>query len=142
MADLPSMIAKGMAGAYTTGSGEKREVLQKAAGWMKGTSMIPSDSLASDRRWWHVNIADIRPKVLAILFVLGILQYWAIGLACCYLDISDTGSPDSGRFQFVSYFTHWASVGGLIGFAVSRNRRRGGLIGAVIGLVLSAVLMM
>ena len=92
-------------------------------------------------RWWQMDIADIRPKVLAIVFLLGILQYWAIGLLCVYGYICESQVPFGVALAFASYFTHWSSVGGLIGFAVSRNRRRGGFIGAGIGLILSAALM-
>ena len=78
---------------------------------------------------------------LAILFLFGILQYWAIGLLFICSVIPDTQVPFGVGLAFVSYFMHWSSVGGLIGFAASRNRRRGGFIGAGIGLVLSVALM-
>jgi hypothetical protein len=85
----------------------------------------------SKRHWWNVDIADIPPKGLAILFLLGILQYWAIGLLCCCCpQLEFTNSQFLVAFALLSYFLHWSSVGGLIGFAVTRNRRRGGLIGA------------
>ena len=42
---------------------------------------------------------------------------------------------------FVSYFIHWSSVGGLVGFALSRKSRGGILIGAISGAILAALLM-
>ena len=102
----------------------------------RGVALLPSKP-----RWWRIDIAEISPRDLAILFLIGILQYWGIGLLCVQAEICFTDSRFLVAFAFVSYFTHWSSVGGLIGFAVSRNRRRGSLIGAGIGLALSAALM-
>lgn len=103
--------------------------------------MIPSDSPPpSKRRLWQMDLAEIPPKTLAILFLFGFLQYWVIGFLCGGLPTEFMISRFFVAFGFVSYFMHWSSVGGLIGLAVSRNRRRGGFIGAGIGLVLSAAL--
>lgn len=75
--------------------------------------------------------------MLAILFLSGILQYWAIGLLLVYGFIGD-GSHIA--LDFLSYYAHWSSVGGLVGFAVSRRGIRGSLIGAIIGLTLAEAL--
>ncbi len=85
--------------------------------------------------WWEANIP---PSILASLFLLGMVQYWGLGFLAVYGFISDVPNPILG---FVSYFVHWSSVGGLVGFAVSRNGGRGSLIGAIIGAILSALLM-
>jgi hypothetical protein len=66
------------------------------------------------------------------------VQYWGLGLLTVYGFISNVPSPILG---FVSYFVHWSSVGGLIGFALSREGRGGILIGAIMGAILSAILM-
>jgi hypothetical protein len=80
--------------------------------------------------------------MLALLFVFGILQYWALGLLGVYGFLGDwRPSRVTVVVDFLSYFAHWSSVGGLIGFAVSRNGLRGSVIGATVGLILSAILM-
>jgi hypothetical protein len=86
------------------------------------------------RRWWQ---SAVTPHMLAILFLLGFLQYWVLGLLLVYDVVSDF--PRAVAFN--SYFAHWSSVGALIGYAVSRKRIRSSVIGAIIGLILSAVLM-
>jgi hypothetical protein len=78
---------------------------------------------------------------MTVLFVFGIIQYWAIGLLYAYGRVSDSRDLAHLVLAFVTYFVHWSSVGGLIGLAVSRGRVRGGLFGALIGLVLATVLM-
>jgi hypothetical protein len=85
--------------------------------------------------WWE---ADIPPYILASLILLGIVQYWGLGFLAVSGFVSDVSNPILG---FASYFVHWSSVGGLIGFAVSRNGGRGSLIGAITGAILSALLM-
>jgi hypothetical protein len=81
--------------------------------------------------------ADIPLPILGILLVLGILQYWGIPLLIMYGFVHDI----SPVVAFAVYFVHWSSVGGLIGFAVSKKRGRGIFVGAIVGLILSAVLM-
>ena len=90
---------------------------------------------ATQRRWWQL---DDPPYALAILFSLGILQYWGCGLL-----LSDRVLRDLPLGVALGmYYLHWSSVGGLIGLAVSRRGWRGSLIGAAIGLILSQVLML
>ncbi len=86
-------------------------------------------------RWLQETVS---PKQLVILFLVGILQYWVIGLLCVYGFISDPPR----RVDWVMYLVHYSSVGGLIGFALSKNGLRGSLIGAIIGLVLAAGLVL
>jgi len=83
------------------------------------------------------NDIDIPPFALALIYLLGVLQYWGIGLLLVNGLVGDV--PD--RAAFASYFIHWSSVGGLIGLAISRKGVRGSLIGVFVGLILSAVLM-
>lgn len=90
---------------------------------------------AREQHWWR---ADVSPKVLAIIFLFGVLQYWMLGLLFVYGFVNDVSHV---VLAFESYFAHWSSMGGLIGFAASRKRVRGGLIGAAIGLILAAGLM-
>jgi hypothetical protein len=92
-------------------------------------------SAPTKRPWWQI---DVPPYTLAILFLLGILQYWGIGL----LEIYGFASHVSRVVDLGMYYFHWSSVGGLIGFAVSRGGWRGSLLGAIIGLFLSQVLML
>jgi hypothetical protein len=95
----------------------------------------------SQRRWWR---ADVSPKRLAVLFLLGILQHWAIGLLGVYGFLGDGRDLPVAveRLVFVSFLVHWSSVGGLIGFAVSREGIRGSVIGAIVGLILALGLML
>jgi hypothetical protein len=85
---------------------------------------------SAGRRVWQVNVA---PKFLAVLFSVGILQYWSIFLLG-FIGVYDHMPYALG---FGIYFVHWSSVGGLIGWLVSKNRVRGGLFGALLGLLLS-----
>ncbi len=89
----------------------------------------------SKRYWWE---ADIPPHILVSLFLIGIVQYWGFWLLAVYGFVSDVPHP---ILAFAIYFVHWSSVGGLIGFAVSRKGGRGSLIGAITGAFLSALLM-
>lgn len=89
----------------------------------------------SKTHWWE---APIPPSILASLFLLGMVQYWGLGFLAVNGSEGDVPNPVLG---FVSYFVHWSSVGGLIGFAVSRNSGRGCLIGVITGAILSALLM-
>jgi hypothetical protein len=79
--------------------------------------------------------------MLAILFLFGIAQYWALGLLGIYGFFGDGSHFILVRVAFISYFAHWSSVGGLIGFAIARKGSRGSVIGAITGLFLSAILM-
>jgi hypothetical protein len=83
----------------------------------------------------------VSPKTMTVLFVLGIIQYWAIGSLFVYGRLSDSCDLAHLVLAFVTYFVLWSSAGGLIGLAVSRRRVRGGLFGAMIGPILAAVLM-
>jgi len=76
------------------------------------------------------------PLVVVIFFLFGILQYWLIGFMWFSDFINGLSHP---VVAFTTYFFHWSSVGGLIGFAVSRKGGRGTLIGAVTGAILSAI---
>jgi hypothetical protein len=101
------------------------------------SSPIGADpSSPSKQRWMR---ADVSPKMLAVLFLIGILQYLVFGLLGVYGFLGD--GPHVARIDFISYFAFWSSVGGLIGFAVSRTGVRGSVIGAITGLILSALLM-
>jgi hypothetical protein len=82
--------------------------------------------------------APIPPSILASLFLLGVVQHWGLGFLAVHGFISNVPNPILG---FASYFGHWSSVGGLIGFALSRNGGRGSLIGVIIGAILAALLM-
>ncbi len=93
----------------------------------------------SKRYWWE---ADIPPHILVSLLLIGIVQYWGLGLLAVYGFVSDVPHPILFvTCAFATYFVHWSSVGGLIGFAVSRKGGRGSLIGAITGAFLSALLM-
>lgn len=81
---------------------------------------------------------DIPPYILAGLAMFGIGQYWTIGPLAFDAFASFAFFP---IFAFGSYFVHWATVGALIGFAVSRKGGRGTFLGAIAGAVLSAILM-
>jgi hypothetical protein len=94
-----------------------------------------TQSASTKRRWWQV---DVPSYALAILFFFGILQYWGIGLLMIYRVVGHF----SQLVDFGTYYVHWSSVGGLIGFAVSRGGWRGSVIGAVIGLGASVALML
>jgi hypothetical protein len=85
--------------------------------------------------WWET---PLPPSILASLLLLGVTQYWGLGYLAVTGSVGEVSKPILG---FASYFVHWSSVGGLIGFAVSKNSGRGSLIGAITGAILSALLM-
>jgi hypothetical protein len=98
-------------------------------------SPLPSN----ERPWWR---EDISPKTLGVLFLLGVLPYWSLGFLVSEGLVGDFRGAVWIRLSCLSYFAHWSSAGGLIGLAFSRKTTTGGLIGAAIGLLASAVLML
>ncbi len=85
--------------------------------------------------WWE---APIPPSILASLFLLGIVQHWGLGFLAVTGSVSGASHLILG---FISYFIHWSCVGGLVGFALSREGRGGILIGVITGAILAALLM-
>jgi len=69
----------------------------------------------SGRRWWQ---ATVPPGVLAVLFMLGILQAPTLALFAAYGLIGRVSPLAAGA----SLYVFCASVGGLIGFALSKKR--------------------
>jgi hypothetical protein len=66
------------------------------------------------------------------------VQHWGLGVLAVYGFVSIVPNPILG---FASYFVHWSSIGGLIGFALSRRDGRGSLIGVITGATVSVLLM-
>ncbi len=109
---------------------------------MAGEEHSSSPSSGSRHLWQR----EVTPKALAILFAVGIIQYWGFGLSLVYVEGTTPGLHFETAWAcrlltFYSYFAHWSSAGGLIGLFVSKGRSRGGLWGAAIGLILSAISM-
>jgi hypothetical protein len=93
-------------------------------------------SPAGKRNWLHVNIP---PHVLGILLLLGILQYWIFAFVFAVWGIVDF-SITVLYALYIMHLVHWSSVGGLVGFAISKKKWRGSLIGIIVGLILTAML--
>ncbi len=92
-----------------------------------------------ERRWWQ---SGFWAHMLGILFLFGFLQYWVHE----FLEASGVlGLGPSGGIRDVvagcSGLIHLPSLGGLIGYAVSRRRIRGSLIGAIIGLIVESLML-
>lgn len=73
---------------------------------------------------------NISPHVCFVVCLFGILQFWTLMPLIC--DIPPA-------VAFASYFIHWSSVGALIQFALSKKRNM--FLGAITGVILSALLM-
>lgn len=74
--------------------------------------------------------------ILLTLCLLGIVPYWFIGAIGGY--VIDK-IPD--RLGLILYLVHWSSVGGIIGFAISRKGIGGIIIGEIISAIVALVLM-
>jgi hypothetical protein len=109
---------------------ERGQVISENPRQPPAEAVLPT---AQRRRFWQ---NDIPPYMVALLFLLGILQYWTLGLLMAN---GFVGLDFPRAASFATYLVHWSSVGGLIGFAVSK--KRGSLIGAIVGLILSVTLM-
>jgi hypothetical protein len=83
--------------------------------------------------WWRV---EIPPVIVVSIFLFGILQHWLIGI----IPITADTMPEISRC-IGSLAGFGSSVGGLVGFAVSRKRGRGALVGALTGAIVSAALL-
>ena len=79
---------------------------------------------------------EVPPAIVLSLCLLGILVYWGFGLLSAYGIIIEP----SRRVGFLLYYVHWSSVGALIQFVASKKHRV--LLGAIIGLILSQILML
>ena len=87
----------------------------------------------STAHWWQT---EVPPLIVLTLCLLGILLYWSVGLLEVYGIINVT----SWKVAVILYYVHWSSVGGLIQFALSKKNRV--LLGAIMGLILSQLLML
>jgi hypothetical protein len=79
---------------------------------------------------------EIPPVVVLSLCLLGIAVYWGSGLLTAYGIVKEP----SHTVGLLLYYVHWSSVGALIQFVASKKRRV--LLGAIIGLILSQILML
>ncbi len=79
---------------------------------------------------------EIPPIVVLSLCLLGIAVYWGSGLLMAYGIVKEP----SHTVNLLLYYVHWSSVGALIQFTLSKKHRI--LLGAIIGLVLSEILML
>ena len=70
------------------------------------------------------------------LILLAILPYWILPWVLLPLPVS----PFSLNVGLFVYLAHWAGVGGLIGFALSKQDR-GVALGCIVGALLAAFLM-
>ncbi len=89
----------------------------------------------SDNR--HPRSIDVSPRMLAILFLVGVLQHLAIGLL---LGVGLMVNRSHTHLGSISYYVLWSSVGGLVGFAISRKGVRASMIGLFAGLILAEIL--
>jgi hypothetical protein len=79
---------------------------------------------------------EVPPAIVLSLCLLGILAYWGFGLLSAYGIMNEP----SRKVGFLLYYVHWSSVGALIQFVASKKHRV--LLGAIIGLILSQILML
>ena len=68
----------------------------------------------------HWSEAPIPPSILASLLLLGVVQHWGLGFLAVTGSVGDVPNPILG---FVSYFIHWACVGGLVGCRAALEKR-------------------
>lgn len=89
--------------------------------------MRANDTSTSDTTVPPVHVSR---SVLLLLFFLAILAFWVLPFLMSLPRVA----------ALFLYLAHWASIGALIGFAISKNKDRGIMWGVVIGAALSAIL--
>jgi hypothetical protein len=93
---------------------------------------MPEPSSPKKHSLWQQQIY-VPPHIQIILCLLCVIFTWG--------NLFFTDYPLSVKYELFLYLAFWASVGSLIGFALTKKRDRGMFLGAIIGAILAAVLM-